>query len=176
MNCLAGKRVDVKVVGIRTFPNSKHFRNSPTLIALEGREGYLLLESPFERRSLEKAGKIKVYGVGKNLTAHQVPATCVRPLREFDGRALTEVSERVVIIGPDVNNNEDGQGRYAQTQPQTAHTYGAHSVAVRFERLGIDAQSSSIILSAFYPLSSLVGAKNVQMQIANTVFPASQFE
>ncbi|KAJ7832723.1 hypothetical protein B0H13DRAFT_1914897 [Mycena leptocephala] len=92
---LSGKRFDVQVVGITGVKE----RTSPTLLALEGRHGHILANAPIQRGTK----KLDVCGVGKSGTKHAVYAQCIKPRRkDDDGRSLTEISQRVVVIGPDM--------------------------------------------------------------------------
>ncbi|KAJ7121194.1 hypothetical protein C8R44DRAFT_736869 [Mycena epipterygia] len=55
--------------------------------------------------------------VGRNLTAHNVPAKCIKPFRGLDEMPLTKFRTRVVIIGPDITGDGTFKGLYGETQP-----------------------------------------------------------
>ncbi|KAJ7692810.1 hypothetical protein B0H14DRAFT_3531377 [Mycena olivaceomarginata] len=123
---LAHKRVDVQVVGIKQLPG----RVSQTMLALEGKFGYLLLAGPAS--IVDK--KIEVFGVGKHGTKHAIDRTCIKPRRQDDiDRRLWEITERVVVLGPNVHSDTRRKGHYAQTIPYLQHTYGPDVVGVKFE-------------------------------------------
>ncbi|KAJ7856506.1 hypothetical protein B0H14DRAFT_3864980 [Mycena olivaceomarginata] len=125
---LAKKRVDVKLEGLYTFDHRK-MRTTPTIRALDGRTGYLLLVNPVTKSSLGNE-KIKVWAVGKNSMAHGIPGPCIRPARQTDdGTPITQIVDRVVIIGPDVLGDASKIGFYAQTDPARTHSYGSAPVA-----------------------------------------------
>ncbi|KAJ7823930.1 hypothetical protein B0H13DRAFT_1919391 [Mycena leptocephala] len=107
---LSGKRFDVQVVGITGVKE----RTSPTLLALEGRHGHILANAPIQRGTK----KLDVCGVGRTGTKHAVYAQCIKPRRkDDDGRSLTEISQRVVVIGPDMGEGTSFEGCYGLTQP-----------------------------------------------------------
>ncbi|KAJ6524984.1 hypothetical protein B0H19DRAFT_1276340 [Mycena capillaripes] len=74
---LAKKRVDVKIVGVVKLPKAV----SKTILALEGKTGYLLPDAPISA----SAKKVTVYAVGKNGTKHDIDISCIKPLREDEG-------------------------------------------------------------------------------------------
>ncbi|KAJ6534284.1 hypothetical protein B0H19DRAFT_1272001 [Mycena capillaripes] len=107
---LTFKRVDVRVVGVRSFPG----RLSDTIVSLEGRTGYLIQAAPIT----DADKKLTIYGLGINWTKHNIPFSCIKPRRENDnGEKLTEIEERVIVIGPDVRGDLHFQGRYGETRP-----------------------------------------------------------
>ncbi|KAF8177161.1 hypothetical protein K438DRAFT_1978802 [Mycena galopus ATCC 62051] len=121
---LSMKRLDVKVVGV-----SKIRKASPTMAALEGKVGRLLITTPVPSGD----PKVNVYGVGRNGLMHAVQRSCVKPRRVDDaGRSFWEITERVVVLGADVLSNSSHLGEYGQTIPMFPHNRGRGVVAVRF--------------------------------------------
>ncbi|KAJ7113864.1 hypothetical protein C8R44DRAFT_740748 [Mycena epipterygia] len=127
---LTHKRVDVVVRGIEGLADHRatNFKNSPTLRKLEGKKGYLLIEEPPSVDMVDMK-KLKVFAVGRNLTAHNVPAKCIKPFRGLDEMPLTKFRTRVVIIGPDITGDGTFKGLYGETQPPD-HNTGSESVGV----------------------------------------------
>ncbi|KAJ7312628.1 hypothetical protein DFH08DRAFT_822066 [Mycena albidolilacea] len=156
---LAHKRVDVQVVGIKQLRG----RVSQTMLALEGKFGYLLLAGP---ASIVDQ-KIEVYGVGKHGTKHAIDRTCIKPRQEDDlKRRLWEITERVVVLGPDVHSDTRHKGNYGQTIPYLQHTHGPDVVGVKFEKGGAP---------NFFHMWSLCLAKNIRIQAAHGTFDATVF-
>ncbi|KAJ7811760.1 hypothetical protein B0H13DRAFT_2383690 [Mycena leptocephala] len=115
---LNGKRFDVQVVGITSVKE----RVSNTLQKLEGRFGHILATAVIDLG----AKKVEVCGVGKSGTKHAVHVQCIKPRRQNDsGWLITEVSERVVVIGPDMAGGTTMMGCYGLTQPEIPHYYEA---------------------------------------------------
>ncbi|KAJ7099674.1 hypothetical protein C8R44DRAFT_747610 [Mycena epipterygia] len=106
--------------------------------------------------------------VGRNLTAHNVPAKCIKPFRGLDEMPLTKFRTRVVIIGPDITGDGTFKGLYGETQPPD-HNAGSESVGVRFQA----AVESQIKV---FPLLSLCQAENVEIHASIGIWPASLFE
>ncbi|KAJ7103797.1 hypothetical protein C8R44DRAFT_746542 [Mycena epipterygia] len=166
---LTHKRVDVVVRGIEGLADHRatNFKNSPTLRKLEGKKGYLLIEEPPSVDMVDMK-KLKVFAVGRNLTAHNVPAKCIKPFRGLDEMPLTKFRTRVVIIGPDITGDGTFKGLYGETQPPD-HNAGSESVGVRFQA----AVESQIKV---FPLLSLCQAENVEIHASIGIWPASLFE
>ncbi|KAJ7854892.1 hypothetical protein B0H13DRAFT_2358201 [Mycena leptocephala] len=160
---LSGKRFDVQVVGITGVKE----RTSPTLLALEGRHGHILANAPIQRGTK----KLDVCGVGKSGTKHAVYAQCIKPRRkDDDGRSLTEISQRVVVIGPDMGEGTSFEGCYGLTQPEVPHFYDSGVVCVKVE-LPVE----KTFETAFFAATSLCMAKNVALNYGGQVFPATTF-
>ncbi len=159
---LSGKRFDVQVVGITGVKE----RTSATLLALEGRHGHILANAPIQRGTK----KLDVCGVGKSGTKHAVYAQCIKPRRkDDDGRSLTEISQRVVVIGPDMGEGTSFEGRYGLTQPEVPHFYDSGVVCVKVEL------RENTFDTAFFAATSLCMAKNVELNYGGQVFPATTF-
>ncbi|KAJ7820785.1 hypothetical protein B0H14DRAFT_2599765 [Mycena olivaceomarginata] len=147
---LAHKRVDVQVVGIKQLPG-------------RGNSATLLLAGPAS--IVDK--KIEVFGVGKHGTKHAIDRTCIKPRRQDDiDRRLWEITERVVVLGPNVHSDTRRKGHYAQTIPYLQHTYGPDVVGVKFEG-GRPPD--------FFHMSSLCLAKNIRIQAAHGTFETTVF-
>jgi hypothetical protein len=159
---LNGKRFDVQVLGITGVKE----RTSATLLALEGRFGHILATAPIELG----VKKVEVCGVGKAGTKHAVYAQCIKPRRNDEiGQSLTEISERVVVIGPDMGGGTTFLGCYGLTQPDVPHYYEAGVVCVLVERLDGSFDPN------FFKKSSLCLAKNAALTFQNQVFPTTTF-
>ncbi|KAJ7863415.1 hypothetical protein B0H13DRAFT_2354180 [Mycena leptocephala] len=159
---LSGKRFDVQVIGITGVKE----RTSATLLALEGRHGHILANAPIQRGTK----KLDVCGVGKTGTKHAVYAQCIKPRRkDDDGRSLTEISQRVVVIGPDMGEGTSFEGCYGLTQPEVPHFYDSGVVCVKVEL------RENTFDTAFFAATSLCMAKNVALNYGGQVFPATTF-
>jgi hypothetical protein len=160
---LSGKRFDVQVVGITGVKE----RTSATLLALEGRHGHILANAPIQRGTK----KLDVCGVGKTGTKHAVYVQCIKPRRKDDnGRSLSEISERVVVIGPDMGEGTLFEGCYGLTQPEVPHFYDSGVVCVK-----VELPASQTFDTAFFATTSLCMAKNVALTYGGQVFPATTF-
>ncbi|KAF8135242.1 hypothetical protein K438DRAFT_1787002 [Mycena galopus ATCC 62051] len=149
---LTKKRVDVKVVGV-----TKLSRPSPRMQALEGKFGYLLIDTPIPTAD----SKVTVYAVGKNQMKHDVPRKCIKPRREGNmGESFWEMNDRVVVLGPDLESNSSRIGEYGQIMPSVSHPRGRGVLAVKF--VGLDSP-------AFYYVSMLSLAKNEKVVNITTV-------
>ncbi|KAJ7732484.1 hypothetical protein DFH07DRAFT_780928 [Mycena maculata] len=100
---------------------------------------------------------------------HNVPLVAVKPFHVLDdGWSLEESTERVVIIGPDCQNEKGDQGCYAQAQREEQDPPGTVMVRV--------SQPGGFALNRFPGAASLRGlAKNIPGQLKNTSFPATTF-
>ncbi|KAJ7142575.1 hypothetical protein C8R44DRAFT_725915 [Mycena epipterygia] len=168
VHALAGKRVDVQIQGIEGLTDHKAggFKNSESLRKLEGRTGYLLLAEPVTP-GMVGIKKLRVFAVGKNMTAHNVPAHCIKPFRGLQGMPLTRFKSRVVIIGVDIMGNSLFKGLYGETQPPD-HDDGAQTVRVRFHHR----VESSV---PTFPLLSLCQAQNELIKAAHGTFHPTDF-
>ncbi|KAJ7189407.1 hypothetical protein B0H12DRAFT_1246594 [Mycena haematopus] len=102
---------------------------SPSMEALEGQFGYVLLSAAVPKDT--KA--VQVLGAGKSFRRFSIDRTCIKPRREGPkGERLWEMETRVVVLGPDVKYDASRLGEYALTLPGTAHPWGASVVAVKF--------------------------------------------
>ncbi|KAJ6522755.1 hypothetical protein B0H19DRAFT_1086013 [Mycena capillaripes] len=156
---LAHKRIDVQVVGVEKLSG----RVSQTMLNLEGKYGYLLLAAPVS--IIDK--KIEVFGVGKHGTKHAIDRTCIKPHREDDlQQHLWEITERLVVLGPDVHSDTRHKGHYAQTIPYLQHTYGPDVVGVKLE------EGRPPVL---FHMSSLCLAKNIRIQAPHGIFDTTVF-
>ncbi|KAJ6471982.1 hypothetical protein C8R45DRAFT_1104196 [Mycena sanguinolenta] len=166
MDDLAGKRFDVQLVGTRDLRSSKV---SDTVRKLDGTFGHVLPAAPI----LSASKKVEVYGLGKNRTKHAIDITCVKPRRTDDkGCRLTEISTRVVIVGPDaVLSNGYHRGRYGLTVPEMAHRHGENAVAVRFARRCPGEEHETGV----FHISSLCMAKNERIQALHGIFDITDF-
>ncbi|KAJ7871535.1 hypothetical protein B0H14DRAFT_2570856 [Mycena olivaceomarginata] len=96
---------------------------------LEGSCGWVLLSEPVTT----KTRKVDVCSVGKNQNMYSIDKRCIKPRRDIDsGKWLVEITERVVVIGPDSESDRARTGQYALTEPSYLHAYGNHVVAVKF--------------------------------------------
>ncbi|KAF8132710.1 hypothetical protein K438DRAFT_1998437 [Mycena galopus ATCC 62051] len=110
---ILNKRLDVKIVGVA------HLRKASAAMKA--------LEVP--SRDL----KVKVYGAGKNSNMHSVDRACIKPRREGDaGQSFWDMTERIVILGPDVHSNTTRIGLYAQTKPSCSHPHGRGIITIKF--------------------------------------------
>lgn len=162
---LAGKRVDVQVVGVMSLRE----RISPSMAALEGKNGWLLLT----REVSLSDKKIMVYGAGKNGLKHAVDRTCIKPRRTGEmGGPLTKIQARVVILGDDVKGDSFYKGQYAETRPSLAHAYGDEVVGVKLDPSWVGAASAGPL---FFHISRLSYAANLRTQLPDAVFDATNF-
>ncbi|KAJ7896178.1 hypothetical protein B0H13DRAFT_1885261 [Mycena leptocephala] len=153
---LNGKHFDVQVVGITGVKE----RVSNTLQKLEGRFGHILVTAAINLG----AKKVEVCGVGKSGMKHAVHVQCIKPRRKNDsGQLITEVAERVVVIGPDM------VGGTMLTQPDIPHYYEPGVVCVLVECLDRSFDPN------FFKVSSLCLAKNVALTYQNQEFVATTF-
>ncbi|KAF8194873.1 hypothetical protein K438DRAFT_1968816 [Mycena galopus ATCC 62051] len=156
---LAKKRVDVKVVGVTNIS-----RLSPRMQALEGKFGYLLIDTPVHTAD----SKVTVYTVGKNQMKHDVPRKCIKPRREGNMRGdFWEMNDRVVLLGPDLESNSSRIGEYGKIMPFGAHPRGPGVIAVKFA--GLDTP-------AFYYVSMLSLAKNEKAVVTFGTFDKTSFD
>jgi hypothetical protein len=113
-----------------------------------------------------KTRKVDVCSVGKNQNMYSIDKRCIKPRRDIDsGKWLVEISERVVVIGPDSESDRARTGQYALTEPSYLHAYGNHVVAVKF----VDGAHG------FYPMNSLCLSENVEVVLGSHSFPATTF-
>jgi hypothetical protein len=155
---LAMKRVDVQVVGIQHL-----HKITPSMAALEGKCGWLLLANPPPLNE----PKIEVFGVGKNGMKHKIERGCIKPRRKDDaGKELWEITARVIILGPDIYHNTAQKGRYALTFPEIVSIHGPGVVPVKLE----GGQGP-----LYFPAWSLALAKNVKIQALHGVFDVTIF-
>ncbi|KAJ7888112.1 hypothetical protein B0H14DRAFT_3430301 [Mycena olivaceomarginata] len=113
-----------------------------------------------------KTRKVDVCSVGKNQNMYSIDKRCIKPRRDIDsGKWLVEITERVVVIGPDRESDRTRTGQYALTMPSYLHTYGDHIVAVKF----VDGAHG------FYPMNSLCLSENVEVVFGPHTFPATTF-
>ncbi|KAJ7843614.1 hypothetical protein B0H14DRAFT_2585600 [Mycena olivaceomarginata] len=156
---LVGRRLDVQILGIATLANSTISKVQRTL---EGSCGWVLLSEPVTT----KTRKVDVCSVGKNQNMYSIDKRCIKPRRDIDsGKWLVEITERVVVIGPDSESDRARTGQYALTEPSYLHAYGNHVVAVKF----VDGAHG------FYPMNSLCLSENVEMVLGSHSFPATTF-
>lgn len=127
-NGLLNKRLDVVLQGIATYDN-RVIRNSPKWLAMEGKTCILVQANAGKNRKVErdqlKKKKVKVYQVGSTTAnPEDVPPETIRPRRTLaDGRSISVVTQRVVIIGSSVHGPlETNIGRYAETRPNPDNT------------------------------------------------------
>ncbi|KAJ7899942.1 hypothetical protein B0H13DRAFT_1883569 [Mycena leptocephala] len=159
---LNGKHFDVQVVGITGVKE----RVSNTLQQLEGRFGHILATAAIDLG----AKKVEVCGVGKSGTKHTVHVQCIKLHRKNDsGRLITEVAERVVVIGPYMVGGTTLMGCYGLIQPDILHYYEAGVVCVLVECLDGSFDPN------FFKASSLCLAKNVALTYQNQEFVATTF-
>ncbi|KAF8207306.1 hypothetical protein K438DRAFT_1755964 [Mycena galopus ATCC 62051] len=150
---LTKKRVDVKVVGV-----TKLSRPSPRMQALEGKFGYLLIDTPVPTAD----SKVTVYAVGKNQMKYDVPHKCIKPRREGNmGESFWEMNDRVMVLGPDLESNSSRIGEYGQIMPSVSRPCGRGVLAVKF--VGLDSP-------AFYYVSMLSLAKNEKVVVTFGTF------
>ncbi|KAJ7687479.1 hypothetical protein B0H14DRAFT_2653808 [Mycena olivaceomarginata] len=155
---LAMKRVDVQVVGIQHL-----HKITPSMAALEGKCGWLLLANPPPLNE----PKIEVFGVGKNSMKHKIERGCIKPRRKDDaGKELWEITARVIILGPDIHHNTAQKGKYALTFPELVSIHGPGVVPVKLE----GGQGP-----LYFPAWSLALAKNVKIQALHGVFDVTIF-
>ncbi|KAJ7769783.1 hypothetical protein B0H14DRAFT_2632674 [Mycena olivaceomarginata] len=103
---LAMKRVDVQVVGIQHL-----HKITPSMAALEGKCGWLLLANPPPLNEPK-----------------------IEPRRKDDaGKELWEITARVIILGPDIYHNTAQKGKYALTFPELVSIHGPGVVPVKLE-------------------------------------------
>ncbi|KAJ7789111.1 hypothetical protein B0H14DRAFT_3503399 [Mycena olivaceomarginata] len=156
---LVGRRLDVQILGIATLANNTVSKVQRTL---EGNCGWVLLSEPVTT----KTRKVDVCSVGKNQNMYSIDKRCIKPRRDIDsGKWLVEITERVVVIGPDRESDRTRTGQYALTVPSYLHAYGDHIVAVKF----VDGAHG------FYPMNSLCLSENVEVVFGPHTFPATTF-
>ncbi|KAJ7107363.1 hypothetical protein C8R44DRAFT_885382 [Mycena epipterygia] len=139
---LIGKRLDVVLKGIAIFDN-RNIRFSNKWPALEDKTCILVqADTPKGRRvyrdSLTKK-KVKVFRPGgPNALPEDVPPPTIKPRRTLtDGTSITQVMQRVVIVGPGRHAPlPENIGRYRETRPdpdtQAAYA-GPNDVRVQIE-------------------------------------------
>ncbi|KAJ7796381.1 hypothetical protein B0H14DRAFT_3494861 [Mycena olivaceomarginata] len=156
---LVGRRLDVQILGIATLANNTVSKVQRTL---EGNCGWVLLSEPVTT----KTRKVDVCSVGKNQNMYSIDKRCIKPRRDIDsGKWLVEITERVVVIGPNRESDRTRTGQYALTVPLYLHAYGDHIVAVKF----VDGAHG------FYPMNSLCLSENVEVVFEPHTFPATTF-
>jgi hypothetical protein len=156
---LVGRRLDVQILGIATLANNTVSKVQRTL---EGNCGWVLLSEPVTT----KTRKVDVCSVGKNQNMYSIDKRCIKPRRDIDsGKWLVEITERVVVIGPDRESDRTRMGQYALMVPSYLHAYGDHIVAVKF----VDGAHG------FYPMNSLCLSENVEVVFGPHTFPATTF-
>ncbi|KAK6967061.1 hypothetical protein R3P38DRAFT_3244748 [Favolaschia claudopus] len=167
---LAMKRLDVIVVGVAEVETL-----AQKVRELEGKRGYILVEEDIPSRGpkkrvlkkIKKADKIDVYGATVGGLKHPLERKYVRPCRTADdGRLLTEVMERVVVVGADVNHDVGQRGCYGFTAPHIGHLHGFEVVAVDFGQGRHE----------FFHISSLCWAKNQSIALRDKVFNVTTLE
>ncbi|KAF7343582.1 hypothetical protein MSAN_01978700 [Mycena sanguinolenta] len=163
---LAGKRFDVQLVGTGALRSNKV---SDTVCKLDGTFGHILPAAPI----LSTDKKVDIYGLGKSRTKHAIDITCVKPRRTDDsGRCLTQISTRVVIIGPDTDISSNYyRGRYGLTVPDMVHRHGENAVGVRFARRCPGEEYDTGV----FHFSSLCMAKNERIQALHGLFDTTDF-
>ncbi|KAJ7812509.1 hypothetical protein B0H14DRAFT_2605733 [Mycena olivaceomarginata] len=108
---LVGRRLDVQILGIATLANSTISKVQRTL---EGSCGWVLLSEPVTT----KTRKVDVCSVGKNQNMYSIDKSCIKPRRDIDsGKWLVEISERVVVIGPDSESDRARTGQTSKRSP-----------------------------------------------------------
>ncbi|KAF8169725.1 hypothetical protein K438DRAFT_1774105 [Mycena galopus ATCC 62051] len=109
------KRIDVTIAGIAQskFPSLINTRNSHH----DGARGFL---EPLKEKRAESTLRKKGFGVRLPPFSQMFvfPADAIHPERQTaDGKCISTVQGRVLIIGPDVNASWQHLGDYAQTVP-----------------------------------------------------------
>ena len=163
---LAGKRVDVMIKGVDSFPRTNKINVSDKMRQDNNKCAILLSASKFTPSDLKKP--ITLFNVG-GPTGRKAsfPPPCIWPRRELDsGKSIIEVVARVIVLGPDVNNNVVHLGQYGQTQPAVTHTFGLRVVAVKFV--------GRAELTFFHYLN-LCLSENIEKETAEKKFPATNF-
>ncbi|KAJ7080150.1 hypothetical protein B0H15DRAFT_953636 [Mycena belliarum] len=133
---LINRRIDFLIEGASTFKPTSTMKTSARLARLDGCIGVLALDQPFKNSDIGLK-KLVVYrvakpGPGKMQTKENVPASCLRPLRNNDdGSSIMTRAQRVLILGSDVQDNNSLLGSYAEIRPEIPHDYGLHVVAVK---------------------------------------------
>ncbi|KAJ7259966.1 hypothetical protein B0H12DRAFT_1069866 [Mycena haematopus] len=159
-----GKRIDVQIVGVARS-QYKLFTGKRAL-SHEGKTGYL---APFGESIKESSfGRTPVH-VKLDSFRHNVylPADALRPLRK-DALGVSIASSkqvRVIVIGPDADQNWDMVGTYGETM--TNVNQWPNMVLVRF------AKSSHTKL---FPLKSLCRSLNVRVEKDGVVADSVSFE
>jgi hypothetical protein len=99
----AWKKINVKIQGLHHLKN----KVSQRLLGMEGRIGWVLLEPAVD----PSVQKLRVSNVGVNWTSHLIYWSCIRPWREDnDGNCISIMSQRVIVIGPDIYLSTDKLG------------------------------------------------------------------
>ncbi|KAJ7825468.1 hypothetical protein B0H14DRAFT_2596545 [Mycena olivaceomarginata] len=156
---LVGRRLDIQILGIATLANSMISKVQRTL---EGSCGWVLLSEMVTT----KMHKVDVCSVGKNQNTYSIDKRYIKPRRDIDsGKWLVEITERVVVIGPDRESDRARTGQYALAVPSYLHAYGGHIVAVKF----VDGAHG------FYPMNSLCLSQNIEVVLGSHTFPATTF-
>ncbi|KAJ7075444.1 hypothetical protein B0H15DRAFT_806175 [Mycena belliarum] len=133
---LINRRIDFLIEDASTFKPTSTMKTSARLARLDGCIGVLALDQPFKNSDIGLK-KLVVYwvakpGPGKMQTRENVPASCLRPLRNNDdGSSIMTRAQRVLILGSDVQDNNSLLGSYAEIWPEIHHDYGLHVVAVK---------------------------------------------
>ncbi|KAJ7216877.1 hypothetical protein B0H12DRAFT_1078864 [Mycena haematopus] len=115
---LAGKRIDVKLLGMNTTRFPKHA--PPRSMAYENGTGYMVpFKTPLQSGMFTRQNfKVQLDGSRKSIG---VPADAIRPCRQNpDGSSIDSTKCRVIIVGPDVDGNnsmsENMQKSYLETR------------------------------------------------------------
>ena len=163
---LAGKRVDVMIRGVDSFPRTNKINVSDKMRQDNDKCAILLSGSKFTPSDLKKPMTLFNVG-GPTGRKASFPPPCIRPRRELDsGNSIIEVVTRVIVLGPDVNNHLPHIGQYGQTQSAVTHTFGPRVVAVKF----VDRAEFT-----FYHYLNLCLSENVEKETAETRFPVTNF-
>ncbi|KAJ7230871.1 hypothetical protein B0H12DRAFT_1077355 [Mycena haematopus] len=112
---LAGKRIDVKLLGMSTTRFPKHA--PPRSMVYENGTGYMVpFKTPLQSGMFTRQNfKVQLDGSRKSIG---VPADAIRPCRQNpDGSSIDSTKCRVIIVGPDVDGNKLYVGEYAEVIP-----------------------------------------------------------
>jgi len=98
---------------------------------------------------------------------HAIPRNCIKPRHEGDGgKQFWEITERVIVLGPDVNSDLGCRGQYAEMIPYLPHVHGFGVIGVKFPGGGE---------RAYFHSSSLALAKNIRLQSPDGIFDVTNF-
>jgi hypothetical protein len=125
------RRVDVMIQGLNSLTRTKYLNVTAFMQKDDNKSAVLVLEDVVNDSALKKT--VTVWNIGgRGGRRGPMPTQSLRPRRELGGVSIIETITRVLVLGPDVENNSFHVGHYALTQPAVEHLHGPKVVAVKF--------------------------------------------
>jgi hypothetical protein len=122
---VAGKRIDVVIRDLASFPRTNSMNVSPTMLRDDDKCVILLCASRLFPADLKKT--ITLYNIRSSCGRRgPILPLCIRPRRTLDdGKSIREVVTRVVVLGPDVNQTLISYRiTHANTTGRDTHIWG----------------------------------------------------